>query len=129
MACAIVTQHNIYKSSDKKTDEEYKKWGLDNILSTSPVLVTKTNKILSLLCLVDTVDLIKKKSISSDVYKRIGVSCTNCEISIRYDQFYNEESSIGKDEISEIYENIRGLSKWTEFKTTYKERMTIVISL
>lgn len=129
MACALVAQHNIYKSSDEETDEEYGKWGLYSILSTSPVSVTKDNKMLSLLCLVDTVDVNKREEVSNNVYKLIAASCDNNEIRIGYDQYINTETSIEKGKKIDIYKATLGLKTWTEYKTTSESGMTIAISL
>lgn len=62
IACIIAASHNIFKSSGDEYDEKYQEYGLDNLLSTSPIRINEHNKLLLLLSLVDTIECTKRFS-------------------------------------------------------------------
>lgn len=58
-ACLIAAQHNIFRSSNIDSDKIYSQYGLDSLLSTTPIAVTKDNPLLYLLSIVDTIECTK----------------------------------------------------------------------
>lgn len=58
-ACLIAAQHNMFRSSNTDSDKIYSQYGLDSLLSTTPVAVTRDNPLLYLLSIVDTIECTK----------------------------------------------------------------------
>ena len=58
-ACLVAAQHNIFRSSNKDSDIIYSQYGLDSLLSKTPIAVTKDNPLLYLLSIVDTIECTK----------------------------------------------------------------------
>lgn len=59
-ACLITAQHNLFRSNNDYTDIKYKKYGLNELLSDSPIMVAKDNPLLFLLSIVDTIECTKR---------------------------------------------------------------------
>lgn len=60
--CLTVAQHNIFKSGGHKYDRYYSEFGLDHLLSTSGFRITQDTPLLLFLCLVDTIECMKRFS-------------------------------------------------------------------
>lgn len=59
-ACLIAAQHNIFKSENLESDTTYKEYGLNSLLSTTPIAVSNANPLLYLLSVVDTIECSKR---------------------------------------------------------------------
>ena len=60
--CLTVAQHNIFKSGGHKYDNKYSEFKLDHLLSTSNFRITRETPLLLFLCLVDTIECMKRFS-------------------------------------------------------------------
>ncbi len=130
-ACLTVCQHNIYKSK-KETDEIYKKYKLDSLLSYAGYSVGIDTPLLALLSLVDTVECIKRvykteKCIEEfsviDILKMIKICVHNDCIILDYDAlFHKMESSEMNNtkELEKLRTNIELLHDWTDFNVDHK---------
>lgn len=75
-ACLIAAQHNMFRSSNTDSDKIYSQYGLDSLLSTTPVAVTRDNPLLYLLSIVDTIECTKgfEKMSTPDSTKSFNLS-------------------------------------------------------
>ncbi len=142
IACITTASHNIFKSTEK-SDEIYLRYGLNNLLSTSPIRVNDNNKLLLLLSLVDTVECTKKFSKKQDVknylqevtiLKKINISVLNGEIVFDFTPIYNYLKTVRKnDEMAKklLYhvKDIVDIGLWTCFKTNNNSDLNVTISL
>jgi hypothetical protein len=60
--CLTVAQHNIFKSTSEGSDTFYKKLKLYHLLTTSNFRITRETPLLLFLCLVDTIECMKRFS-------------------------------------------------------------------
>ena len=60
--CLTVAQHNIFKSSSTTSDQHYSEFKLDRLLSISNFRITQETPLLLFLCLVDTIECMKRFS-------------------------------------------------------------------
>lgn len=60
--CLTVAQHNIFKSGDHESDRHYSEFGLDYLHSTNDFRITQDTPPLLFLCLVDTIECMKRFS-------------------------------------------------------------------
>ena len=60
--CLTVAQHNIFKSPEIDSDGFYSEFNLDHLLSTSNFRITRETPLLLFLCLVDTIECMKRFS-------------------------------------------------------------------
>lgn len=60
--CLTVAQHNIFKSPKIDSDGFYSEFNLDHLLSTSNFRITRETPLLLFLCLVDTIECMKRFS-------------------------------------------------------------------
>lgn len=60
--CLTVAQHNIFKSPKIDSDQLYSDFELDHLLSTSSFRITRETPLLLFLCLVDTIECMKRFS-------------------------------------------------------------------
>lgn len=60
--CLTVAQHNIFKSGSTDSDQHYSEFELDRLLSISNFRITQETPLLLFLCLVDTIECMKRFS-------------------------------------------------------------------
>ena len=131
-ACLTVCQHNIHKSKNKESDEVYKQYELDSLLSSSEYSVGIDTPLLALLSLVDTVECIKRvykteKSIEEfsviDILKMIKICVHNDRIVLDYNALYRKMESSEMNntkELEKLRTNIELLHDWTDFNVDHK---------
>lgn len=144
IACYITASHNIFKSDSVECDIDYMKYGLNNLLSTSPKKVTKENQLLLLLSLVDTVECTKRFSKKenggrgylkhSTILENVVVNFMPDSVEIDFGELYNfimkKRKSIEMAEMLKKHVNaIAGLSKWSDFVTQKINDFKVTIML
>lgn len=131
IACYIAASHNIFKSSDTKTDRKYSRYGLYRLRSFEPAIVNETNSILLLLSLVDTIECTKRFSakknpkaylIQSTTLKKVEVIVTDSSLIVDYSELYkyleNERKNYGMvDTLLKHVDGVLKISSWTSFAT------------
>lgn len=139
-ACLTVCQHNIYKSK-KESDEKYKQYELDSLLSSSGYSVGIDTPLLALLSLVDTIECIKsvyktKKNIKKfsviDILKIIKICVRNDCIILDYTAlFHKMESSEMNNtkKLENLCTNIKSLPDWTDFNVVQNDNVKYCFSI
>lgn len=140
-ACMIAAQHNLFKSGSKLSDVDYRKYNLDVLLSTSPILIDDNNPLLLLLSIVDTIECSKRFSKKTNPKKylqtmtildNIYIEVKDGEIIVDFTRL-NEYIQKRKDNtalLKQIESHIRGiceLGSWTNYESTKLEEYKIVI--
>ncbi|MCH5171819.1 MAG: hypothetical protein J1F31_03180 [Erysipelotrichales bacterium] len=130
MACIVAASHNIYKSADKSQDEIYIENKLCDILSTSEIKITRSNKLLLILSLVDTIECTKRFSAKKDpknyliqttTLKYVDIFIENNVIKLDYSRLYEyitktRKSDEMKENLDKHIKGIKNLPNWTEFE-------------
>ncbi|MDD6197442.1 MAG: hypothetical protein PUB12_11310 [[Clostridium] aminophilum] len=144
IACYVTASHNIFKSASSKSDVLYIKFGLDGLLSSSPIRVTTANMLLLLLSLVDTIECTKRFSAKvngninylqqSTTLKYVSVEEQPEGIGLDFSGLYNYATKKRKNkEMAEKVINhvnaIEGLSTWTTFQTQRDSKLTIKVTI
>ncbi|MCI5773698.1 MAG: hypothetical protein MR210_03965 [Erysipelotrichaceae bacterium] len=154
-SCLAIAQHNIFKSSSENYDNLYLEYGLDHLISTSKFKINDTTPLLYFLCLVDTIECIKKfakakkdrylktKTILSNIF----IDINNNSITIDYSKLLNhimeaDEKSFKrikkKEEINfkelfpvfeNYYDDVLNLDKWTTFDVYEKNSYIVKIRI
>lgn len=128
-ACSLaVAQHNIFKSSDKKSDERYIYYKLDRLLSTSPFQITQKQPLLLFLSLVDTIECVKSLSKGENsskyletltVLKSIQVLIQKNTIELDFTQLEKEISKKENKELQDSFDHylksLKSIHTWTVF--------------
>ena len=128
-ACSLaVAQHNIFKSSDKKSDERYINYKLNRLLSSSPFQITQKQPLLLFLSLVDTIECAKNLSRgkNSGKYLETLTVLKNIQVLIQKDSieldFTLLEKEISKKENKELRDSfdrylksLECIHAWTVF--------------
>ena len=141
-ACLTIAQHNVFKSNDLKTDEIYKEYNLNHLLSNSDYCIGMDTPLLALLSLVDTIECVKKFSKSETeehflqtitVLEKINIDVKENEIIIDYHNLYDyllQKEYLSLMTIYKQYlDNVKGLGKWTVFYIEEIEENVIKISI
>ena len=135
-ACLTVCQHNIFKSSDEETDENYKRYDLNSLLSTSGYSVGTDTPLLALLVLVDTIECIKSFSKIGDktnlqpkkILEKIKICVTKDRMCLNFENLANYANCANL--CNKLIDNICNLKSWTDFdvetSTNSKYRFSIV---
>ncbi len=124
-----IAQHNIFKSSGKKSDEIYIDYGLVRLISTSDFVIEKNYALLLLLGLVDTIECVKKYSKKENeqnsmntktVLKNVMIGVSQTTIDIDYSALSERElRTRGSDDICRsVVQNVIDLNRWTCFKVS-----------
>ena len=141
ISCIIAASHNIYKSNDDDSDSIYKSFGLNNLLRESPIRVRRTNYLLLLLSLVDTIECTKRFSkmnnpshylIQSTTLNLVDVDLFKDSIEISFDRLFSYITTIrkSKDMSNNLQRHIRALTElgdWTDFCAINTENTNSVI--
>ena len=142
VACFVTVSHNIYKSNGPESDDKYKEYKLNRLLSTSKQRVTRKNKLLLLLSLVDTIECTKRFSakINPELYlqeiatlKRIKIDVTKKCVEMDFTPLYKYINHVKKSqEMLESLERhmnyLKDLPKWTSFKIESKSSFCVKIT-
>ncbi len=123
-----IAQHNIYKSANAKSDGMYIRHNLSRLLSTSDFRISTDTPFLLFLCLVDTIECIKKFSREKDskayletrtVLNAILIGVTRDGITIDLTKLSKKASR--NEELAKTYkqllDSILDLQSWTVFRT------------
>lgn len=142
--CSLtIAQHNIFKSEKKETDDYYIIEGnLDQLYSTSKFRITSKTALLLLLCLVDTIECVKRFSKNSNpdsslqtvtVLKNIGVSIKKTSIELDFTNLkkyiINRNSKHLNDEFDKHIVNIKKLHNWTTIRIAEDSYERIILTL
>ena len=119
--CLTIAQHNIYKSSSVTKDKEYPA-ELSYLYYESPFRIKKDTPLLLFLCLVDTLECVKKFSKEENEKSSLQAKTVLSSITL----------SVSKDEIcinlSELHKRIDGKKNPT-FSKTYEKYQNSVTRL
>ena len=134
IACIVAASHNIFKSSDAKTDNIYIQFGLTNLLSSSEVRVNKENILLLLMSLVDTIECTKRFSQKSNPKQYLQQATTLKYVDVEIEDgllisFSRLHTYIERERKSEEMKKtlnshingLRNISSWTSFSAEYNE--------
>lgn len=142
IACIITASHNIFKSDGISTDKIYEEYSLDGISSGSEKRVTKSNPLLLLLSLVDTIECTKRFSKKSNskqyiqqitILKNIDIKVQPGEIRLNFmplmTYLKREKKSPEMEQTLEKHVGyISQIGTWTDFKASQTE-LCVVITL
>ncbi len=131
ISCIIAASHNIYKA-DAKNDNCYMKFELKDLTSTSPIRITRSNFLLLLLSLVDTIECTKRFSKKanakeylwqSTILKYVDINVNNQALKIdfsRLDNYLleNRKSKDMRQKLKGHIQSIINLGSWTDFFAT-----------
>lgn len=126
-ACSLaVAQHNIFKSNEKY-DDDYRKFGLDTLLSSSPFRIHIEKALLLFLSLVDTIECVKKfsKSQNENRYLETLTTLKCIKMAVSEDQIVVDLSELNKeikkkksDELEsaliDYKKALKGIGEWTD---------------
>lgn len=142
IACIVAASHNLFKSDSPENDAVYLEHGLNDLLSTSEIRVTKENKLLLLMSLVDTLECTKRfsKAINATAYLQQATTLKYVDIEfdeslqIDFSRLYQYIVNVRKNnEMAEVLlrhvSAIQNMSSWTSFKTEYDEAFPFVIRI
>lgn len=128
--CISIAQHNIFKSSSSAKDKEYPN-ELSYLYHDSPFRIQEDTPLLLFLCLVDTLECVKKFSKEENdksslqtrtVLSSIALTINKDEICINLSELRKRIEDKKNPAFSETYTNyrdgIKGLHTWTAFKAT-----------
>lgn len=144
--CALtIAQHNIYKSDDKETDEKFSSdfpLLCKKLRSDSEFRINKETPLLLFLCLIDTVEAVKKFSKSANngmyfetltVLRKIKADVRESELQLDFTDLLKEikakEEKKGikfKDTYQKHLKAIRTLGTWTCFQTESKDEIITI---
>lgn len=120
-ACLVTAQHNMFKSSSAETDETYMRYGLTELLSDKPVAVTKSNPLLMLLSIVDTIECTKRFYDSpigiKDILETIDIALYDCSIRVDFGNLktlIEEKCSSLLDRLKRHINAIETMPSWIE---------------
>ena len=142
-ACSLaVAQHNIFKSSNKERDKEYKKYDLNTLLSTSTFKIRHEKALLLFLSLIDTIECVKKFSQSqkSNRYLETLTTLKSIKLSVSEHEILLDLSELSKRinekydfELNNMFDNyinaLRTINTWTEIKIADRGANQFAISL
>lgn len=133
--CLTVAQHNIFKSGGQKFDNNYLEFNLDHLLSTSDFRIDRTTPLLLFLCLVDTIECMKRFSKgatngsylqATTILEKIYLDVSNDKIVLDFSRLKEHIDKKDKDAEDEtkklgvIYQKhlntLKSFHTWTIFK-------------
>ncbi len=141
--CVTIAQHNIFKSSSADKDKEYPT-DLSYLYHDSPLRINIDTPLLLFLCLVDTLECVKKFSKEENeksslqtktVLSSIALTITEDKICINLSELRRRINGKKNPTFSETYTNYRkgvaGLHTWTAFNSVPLDDNsdTIIITL
>lgn len=139
--CLVIAQHNIFKSQDEETDKVYEKNGLSRLKSESEFRISLHTPLLLLLCLVDTIECVKKfskgeneKSLETKtVLNSIEVSVDKNHIVIDFSKLYKKIKEKNNNELSVKFDNyinsVLNLHSWTKFDAKKQNEYCVQIGI
>lgn len=128
--CSLtIAQHNIYKSSSEEEDKKYPLELHSKLSSESPFRIGKGTPLLLFLCLIDTIEAVKKFSKKENdssflttltVLKSIQVEVTKNKLILDYTELYKnaKRTSNMKGAFEDYLGAVTGLANWTTFQAT-----------
>lgn len=148
--CLTVAQHNIFKSPDANYDEYYKEFYLDRLFSTSDFRITRETPLLLFLCLVDTIECMKRFSRgatkgpylkATTILEKIYLYVDKDQIVLDFNDLWDhikerdEEVTDEKLKLEPIYKKhlnaLKSFHTWTVFKgqadPNNEDRITITL--
>lgn len=128
--CSLtIAQHNIFKSSNKQQDKKYPKLLRQKLGSDSPHRISKETPLLLFLCLVDTVEAVKKfsKGENSDKFLATLTTLKSIKVEIKENELIldltelqkrtNKNNKSMKGTFVNYLEALKGMETWTNFHT------------
>lgn len=129
ISCLTTASHNMYKSSDPKTDAEYRKYGLEGLTSAAPKRITQDNNLLLLLSLVDTIECTKRFSrkenkseylIQKTTLANVEIEMTQGAVTVDFSKLYDhickrKENQAMLKKLRRHVKGVEGLGAWTSF--------------
>lgn len=126
--CSLtIAQHNIFKSSNKQQDEQYPELLRPKLSSDSSYRICKETPLLLFLCLVDTIEAVKKFSKKENngeyletlsTLKSIKAEINEGELILDLTELQkrtNEKNKDMKDAFKKYIKALRGIETWTDF--------------
>lgn len=136
--CLTIAQHNIFKSSSDKKDEDYKNYGLDILCYDSDYFIDVDTPILALLTLVDTIECVKRFSraendesylTANTVLSSIKLSVSENEIILDFSDLKDRIKKKGNEDLTHKFEEYKNgilrMETWTKFQA-YKIDANII---
>ena len=139
--CLVIAQHNIFKSQDEETDRIYEMYGLSRLKSNSEFKISSKTSLLLLLCLVDTIECVKKfskgeneKSLETKtVLKSIEVTVEKNQIVVDFSKLYKrikeKKNNTLLKKFDEYMNGVYNLHKWTIFYIEKQNEHIVKISI
>lgn len=143
--CLTVAQHNIFKSPKKDSDEFYKEFKLYHLLTTSNFRITRETPLLLFLCLVDTIECMKRFSKgatqgsylqATTILEKIHLYVDKDKIVLDFNDLKAHIDAKDKtvaDELNAIYQKhlntLTSIDTWTVFKGQAGPENIITITL
>lgn len=124
-----IAQHNIFKSNSEERDAQYSPELLTKLGHKSPFRISKETPLLLFLCLIDTVEAVKKFSKSENdgcyletltTLRSIKADVKENELTLDLTELYNQLRKKKKNDekagkFTEYQNALKGLKKWTNF--------------
>lgn len=128
-ASMTIAQHNIFKSIDPEGDANYEKYGLGYLKHDGGFFVTEETPLLLLLCLVDTLECVKKFSkgenednslVTKTVLRSIMLSVETDRLEIDFSTLHKKVEEKKNKDFSKKYTKYRkavmDFGTWTAFE-------------
>lgn len=138
--CALtIAQHNIFKSSSPETDETYKQYSLERLMSYSMFRIDDNTPLLLLLCLVDTVECVKRfsKSETDGKYLQTLTVLENIKAKITKDRIVLDFSDLRSEienknngpllaDYNKYLDSLKTFNTWTILNAEVKEDIVTI---
>lgn len=149
-SCITIAQHNIYKSDSSEKDKEYGDM-LKRLHSNSSHIVDNTTPLLLFLCLIDTIECVKRFSKSENkndntrkkttkvessylytktVLSKIKAEVTKTTIVLDYSELFSEIEIRHQPLIKvfdQYYKDLCSFSYWTSFSVSHNDNYYVSI--
>ena len=130
-ACLVTASHNVFKSSDKRCDQVYVEFGLNQITSDKQACITRENKLLYILSIVDTIECTKRFSRRNDsanyleqrtVLQNVDIVAEENQVTVDYSKLYSylvkkRKNDYMANNLVQHIEDVRALSSWVNCET------------
>lgn len=142
-ACIAVASHNIFKSQSPKTDAKYKRFNLSFLSSDSAFRIERTNALLLLMALVDTIECTKRFDVGNNenfvlnpirILQSIRAEVSKKKIRLNFadlvrlkEQRWDEEKYVSQ--IKRHVNAVKSLESWTCVKTERPDDYVVEIHL
>ena len=129
IASHAIIEHNIWFARKEDDKNNYKKYGLDELICDEQLNIEKS-PLLFYLGLLDSIEPLKlianKESSASDILRLISIEVKNKHIHIKYDDNLKKGNYIDFDK---WIENIASTIKWLDVRVETKNKNEILIKV